>query len=62
MKQSLQGPSSSMIANGMDLNVIEFNDWFTQELFQDVFGQYYQPDNNMILQELDRLFDTNSNV
>jgi hypothetical protein len=62
MKQSLHGSSSSMIANGIDLNVMEFNDWFTQELFQDVFSQYYHPDNNMILQELDRLFGTNSNV
>ncbi|GAV29476.1 hypothetical protein PMKS-002977 [Pichia membranifaciens] len=39
----------------------EFNDWFTQELFQDVLRQYYFPSNDTIMEDLDHLFNFQTN-
>lgn len=52
-KESIQYPNTT---NSATNNQMEFNDWFTKELFQDVFRQYYFQNNNM-LDDLDQLFD-----
>lgn len=56
-KDSIQYPNNFNINNGNSNNVIEFNDWFTQELFQDVFKQYYFQNNDTIMGDVDNFFD-----
>ncbi|KAG0688640.1 hypothetical protein C6P40_000725 [Pichia californica] len=55
VKASIQYPNANP-TNNTSSNV-EFNDWFTQELFQDVFRQYYFQNNDVIMEDLDHLFN-----
>lgn len=57
VKYSVQYPTSSHFSNAHSNNY-EFNDWFTQELFQDVFRQYYFQNNDIIMEDLDNLFSS----
>lgn len=56
VKASIQYPNASPDINSS--SNIEFNDWFTQELFQDVFRQYYFQNNDPIMEDLENLFNS----